>query len=117
MDPQAPQHWTAQALGEAGCSSSSAASGDAHADAWAKYYKDLEAHQQQQALEQVGSLQEGEYSFAPKGDRLLLLDSETAEHEVVPSWARRYALTVWFHGQEPLSEGCPAAGPAEAPLP
>jgi len=33
----------------------------------------------------------------PIGDRLLIFQSRLLEHEVLPTWATRYALTVWFY--------------------
>lgn len=33
----------------------------------------------------------------PIGDRLLIFQSRLLEHEVLPTWASRYALTVWFY--------------------
>ena len=86
MDPQAPQHWTAQALGEAGCSSSSAASGDAHADAWAKYYKDLEAHQQQQAAANAQYQQYAQYQ-----QQQARYQQQQADQHRQQAWATYYA--------------------------
>lgn len=35
--------------------------------------------------------------IAPLADRLLVFQSRLLEHEVLPSFAQRYSLTVWFY--------------------
>lgn len=39
---------------------------------------------------------------APLLDRLLVFLSARLEHEVLPSWADRLAVTAWFYGREEL---------------
>jgi hypothetical protein len=38
------------------------------------------------------------WDVAPLGDRLLVFHSEHVEHEVLPSFAHRYAITMWMYG-------------------
>jgi len=33
----------------------------------------------------------------PLGDRLVIFQSRVLEHEVLPTYIHRYALTVWFY--------------------
>lgn len=47
---------------------------------------------------QTSELQEEtEVVVDPLGDRLLIFQSATVEHEVLASNAPRYALTLWLH--------------------
>jgi len=39
----------------------------------------------------------GYHDIEPLGDRLLIFQSRLLEHEVLPSYRERYALTVWFY--------------------
>src|SRR5690606_10962536 len=39
---------------------------------------------------------------APRLDRLLVFRSARVEHEVLPVWAERLAITAWFYCTEPL---------------
>ena len=45
---------------------------------------------------------EGPVDVAPVLDRLLVFLSERVEHEVLPVWAPRCAVTAWFRARDPL---------------
>ena len=67
MAQEPPAHWTATALAEAGCSSSTtpADGSEAHTRAWAEYYEKLAQHnlaQQQQQAQQAQHQQYAQYA-------------------------------------------------------
>ena len=39
-------------------------------------------------------------SIEPVLDRLVVFLSEKVEHEVLPAWADRYAVTAWYYGRD-----------------
>lgn len=48
--------------------------------------------------------EEGQYvDIEPKMDRLLVFLSDM-EHEVLPSYMHRYAITLWIHADQPVAE-------------
>jgi SM-20-related protein len=40
------------------------------------------------------------HSLEPILDRLVVFLSEKVEHEVLPAWAERYAVTAWYYGRD-----------------
>ena len=85
-DPQVQPHWTAQALGEAGCSS--AAPADAHADAWAQYYKALGAQQQQAAGQ---TAQQQQYMQYQQQQAAYQQQAQAQAQQRQQAWAAYYA--------------------------
>jgi SM-20-related protein len=45
---------------------------------------------------------DGAVDLAPTIDRLVVFLSERLEHEVLPAFAPRLAITAWYRGAEPL---------------
>lgn len=45
---------------------------------------------------------EGARDLEPVGGRLVLFRADTLEHEVLPPFADRWAVTAWFHGREDI---------------
>ncbi|KAG5177965.1 hypothetical protein JKP88DRAFT_169463, partial [Tribonema minus] len=57
-----------------------------------------------------GQLGGGTWDVEPVLDRVVLFRSNIVEHEVLPSFAPRFALTMWFYGRPPR-RAAPAAAP------
>ncbi|KAL6050180.1 putative egl-nine egln protein [Balamuthia mandrillaris] len=56
------------------------------------YYHDAEKEE-----EKEDEAEEREEDVAPLPDRVVIFQSRQVEHEVLPSFAPRYALTMWFY--------------------
>jgi len=61
------------------------------------YWKEEDGGQLRIFHEGAQGVKEEFDDIAPCGNRLLIFQSRQLEHEVLPTYFERYALTVWFY--------------------